>query len=74
MSTTPKVSLRREYLNSQGYTSTGRYFGVGAPLYQYQFTDSNGQDQYGFVRGVTRDAAKTAVRELYRGEALEFHR
>lgn len=69
-----KVGLSREYLNSQGYTNAGRYFGVGAPLYRYGFTDDQGVDQWGFVRGVTREAAKAAVRELHRDQNLRFHR
>jgi hypothetical protein len=30
----PKIELSQVRLNNQGYTSNGRYYGVGAPLYQ----------------------------------------
>jgi hypothetical protein len=30
----PKIELSQIRLNRQGYTSNGRYYGIGAPLYQ----------------------------------------
>lgn len=36
-------SLQRVRLNSQGYTSQGRYFGVGVPLYEADPKDFNGE-------------------------------
>ncbi len=30
----PKIELSQIRLNRQGYTSNGRYYGTGAPLYQ----------------------------------------
>lgn len=45
-------------LNSQGYTSSGVYFGVEAPLYYIEFKDGRS----GHVRACNRDAAiKTAI-------------
>lgn len=44
------------------YDAGGAYWGCGDPLYYFEgpLTDING-----YVRGKTRDAAKTAVRELH---------
>jgi hypothetical protein len=66
---TSPLYLRREHLNRDGYTSSGRYFGSGSPLYEY-FDDSMGV--HGYVRGSSRDAAKAAVRREVPGAT--FHR
>ena len=66
-----KVSLRRDPVNSQGYNSFGRYFGVGAPLYQYSGPYINPQ---GWVRALSREAAKKAVRDLHPDLTLTFYR
>lgn len=49
-------------LNSGGYDRGGAYWGLGAPLYYYEGPLS---DIDGFVRGVTREAAKAAVRKIH---------
>lgn len=51
------MSLTRVRINRGGYTSDGRYFGVGAPLFAYD----NG-DSWGHVRASTRAAAKAQIR------------
>lgn len=58
----PKVSLRRIPLDSQGYDSGGAYWGHGAPLYCAQ-SDCGTVDMW--FRARTRDAAKAIVREQY---------
>lgn len=55
--------LVRIPLNSGGYDSGGAYWGLGAPLYRFEY--SRLSDISGFVRGRTRDAAKAAVREIH---------
>jgi hypothetical protein len=51
--------LLRVRLDSGGYDSGGAYWGHGEPLYYYEGPIS---DISGYVRGRTRDAAKSAVR------------
>lgn len=50
-----KLYLERVPLNSGGYTKSGRYFGVGAPLFRV-IDDETGQ--YEYVRAANRAAAK----------------
>jgi hypothetical protein len=47
-STTKRVtlSLDRIKLNRQGYTSAGRYYGVGKPLFQAFVTDADSDRSY----------------------------
>lgn len=64
-----KFYLERVRINSQGYDSSGAYWGTGEPLYwahDYPATHEC------FVRGATRAAAKEAVRQTF--PKAEFHR
>lgn len=54
----PVVHLERLKLNRGGYTSAGRYFGVGAPLFEYANDDYS---IHGHVRAKDRTAAKAEV-------------
>lgn len=56
------LELRREYLDSGGYTKRGRYFGVGAPLYYWSFwnKDTNDEDN-GYIRAHSRTDAKEQI-------------
>lgn len=54
-----KFILRRLYLNSGGYDSSGSYFGIGAPLYQYWDEDTG--DISGTLRAYSRDTAKREI-------------
>lgn len=54
--------LVRVRLDAGGYDSGGAYWGHGAPLYYFEGPLS---DVRGYVRGITRDAAKRNVRELH---------
>jgi hypothetical protein len=54
-----KFYLGRVYVNSQGYTSMGYYYGVGQPV--YSFTSADGSDGACF-RAANREAAKARVR------------
>jgi hypothetical protein len=69
------VYLAREYLNRQGYTSRGQYFGVGEPLYVYEAGDTRGGFiKHGHVRARTRAEAKMKVREKLYGYDVRFTR
>ncbi len=53
-----KLYLQRVRLDSGGYDSGGAYWGHGEPLY----VATDHENTTVFVRGVTRNAAKLAVR------------
>ena len=60
---TPKLHLYAVRLNSGGYTSTGRYYGVGQTLYSVESAD---ESNIGFeIRASDREHAKSIVRECY---------
>ena len=65
-----KFYLRRIYLTREGYTPGryGRYFGVGAPLYQYE-SDNEGDHNFvaNFVRASDREDAKKKLAKMYPG-------
>ena len=66
MPTPMRFTLRRVYLNTGGYTfgRVGRYFGYGAPLYQYDANDgSNG----GYLRAYSRADARAIVADRHSG-------
>jgi hypothetical protein len=67
-----KVTLRRVRLNSQGYTSTGHYYGVGQHLYWFSYED-DGEDIFGFFRAVNRIAAKRHVQSLPHMSECKFY-
>lgn len=54
----PRVYLRRERLDRQGYTSWGRYFGAGRPLFRF-WTDDGEIDDW--VRANDREEAKERI-------------
>jgi hypothetical protein len=54
-----KYHLTRVHLNRGGYTKTGRYFGIGKPLYEYESTDG---EVHGFLRASDRSEAKKHLR------------
>jgi hypothetical protein len=59
---TLNFSLRRVRLNSGGYDSRGRYFGIGAPLFRYVSEDGSIDDE---IRGKDREDAKDEIRRTY---------
>lgn len=59
---TGKVSVKRERLNSGGYTRDGVYFGVGEPLYYMQDEDGI-YDNY--FRASCREEAIEIARDTY---------
>jgi hypothetical protein len=61
--------VRVRMVDGGAYDAGGAYWGCGDPLYYYEgpLTDING-----YVRGVTRDAAKADVRQLH--PAARFYR
>lgn len=60
--TTEWLSVRRVRLNFGGYTSSGRYFGIGSPL--YHVTDEEGDVDF-WIRARSRGAALAIVRDIY---------
>lgn len=60
---TSALSLVRVPLDRGGYTRQGRYFGVGAPLYQYD----DGDECDGYLRAADREAAKAKLRKQFPG-------
>lgn len=59
---TGRVYVRRERLNSGGYTSDGCYFGVGSPLYFCQDYDGLYET---YVRATCREDAVAKMRQIY---------
>ena len=59
---TGKVSVRRERLDSDGYTKDGAYFGTGSPLYFVQDEDGIYENHF---RASCRDEAIEIARETY---------
>jgi hypothetical protein len=57
----PKFSMTRIRINSQGYDACGSYWGIGLPL--YWATDGAAIDIY--LRGRTRADAKAEIRRTY---------
>jgi hypothetical protein len=64
-----KFYLYRVRLNSQGYTDTGYYYGVGQPV--YCFVSADGADGAVF-RAASREAAKARIRATH--PTAEFYR
>lgn len=61
--TTARLSVRRVRLNSGGYTSSsGQYFGLGAPL--YHVTDEDDAVDF-WIRASSRGSALAIVRDIY---------
>jgi len=60
-----KLVIERVRLNSGGYTSAGRYFGVGAPLYRVMNDDSADGVVDFYIRAKDRAAAGREVRSIY---------
>lgn len=42
----PRVIVRRIKLDRQGYTSGGRYYGAGAPLYEFETADGQVEGEF----------------------------
>lgn len=58
-----KFSLQRIKLNSDGYTSKGTYYGVGAPLYRAKEVDSGDFDLE--FRASCRAEAREIIKKKY---------
>lgn len=56
--TDTKVYLNRVRLSQGGYDSGGSYWGVGQPLYQFEFDDSREAYASEFIRADDREHAK----------------
>jgi hypothetical protein len=54
----PKMLLERVRLNREGYTSSGRYYGTGAPLYRATSSVTNESLEF---RAADRTAAKSKL-------------
>lgn len=60
--TTETIHLDRVRLDRQGYDRRGRYWGTGAPLFEY-YSDS--YDVQGSLRAADRAGAKAKLRTQY---------
>lgn len=60
----PKLYIRKVRLNSGGYDSSGSYWGIGAPLYEYTFETEEDciQDH---LRAHSREHAKEMIIRRY---------
>jgi hypothetical protein len=73
MDTLYKFELRIERLDSGGYTSNGRYFGTGQPLYYFEgeveVTHADGSPGWrlrsDWIRADNRADAKAQIRAQY---------
>lgn len=74
MTLTGKISLFRLPLDSQGYVKSGgnegRYFGVGAPVFEAQDDDGN----YVYLRAVDRKSAKDLLKADKSHHVTGFYR
>lgn len=59
----PKIEVTRQHINSGGYTSWGRYFGLGAPLYEYYLPSG---DQ-GYIRAADAKSARAKLLKQFFG-------
>lgn len=62
-----KLKFRRIRLNSGGYDSFGRYYGVGAPVWQVTDRATDGNEVDFTIRAVDMDAAREKVQDAYPG-------
>lgn len=60
-----RVSVRRERLNSEGYTSCGVYFGTGSPLYFMQDEDGEALPHGHYFRASDRGDAVAIARASF---------
>jgi hypothetical protein len=57
------IGVRRIPLNQGGYDRRGRYYGTGAPLYEWDYYNSETKDEeYGELRAYSRADAKEQVK------------
>lgn len=63
-----KIHLERIKIRRDGYDVNGRYYGVGAPVFDVMSDNGTIHTQ---VRAGDRDAAKAVVREMY--PSARFH-
>lgn len=59
------MGIERIRINRQGYDSSGRYWGVGAPLFSAYDGDTFGDIYTDTFRAADRDAAKAHVRKRH---------
>lgn len=59
-----KWVLKRVYVNSQGYTPSGTYYGIGKPIY-WAADDFMSITQGATFRASNRDEAKRYVRDNF---------
>lgn len=60
-----RFTLRKVRINNGGYDDSGRYWGVGKPLYSYDPDDFTNEYDGGHVRAYDREDAKTQVKAKY---------
>jgi hypothetical protein len=72
MDTDSRFTLRRIYIDHQGYDPGGAYWGIGSPLFYWAVTIKvTGEgwetaDEFnGFFRALTREKAKQIIRNIH---------
>jgi hypothetical protein len=69
-----RVVAEKISINRSGYDRTGRYWGVGSPLYRVSMRDSDGDEQaFAFVRASNAKQAKAAA-EFQWADKARFRR
>lgn len=63
----PRFSLSRVRINQGGYDDSGRYWGVGEPLYFYESGDLGEFMEGDYIRAYDREDAKDKIRAKYEG-------
>lgn len=58
-----RMYLQRVPLDSGGYDRGGAYWGLGAPLYYFEYEGLS--DISGYIRAGSRESAKKIIREEY---------
>lgn len=69
--TTVRIRLYRVRLNSQGYDSTGTYWGIGKPLYCLELPDTHNHfATHQYFRAVSREDAKEQAACMFANAAF----
>lgn len=63
----PEAEVRRVRVNRQGYTSSGYYYGVGAPVFEYTVCLPTGRCSDSAVRADNMAHAKDRIRGMVPG-------
>lgn len=69
------ADVHRVAINRQGYSRTGQYFGVGAPVYQFDYKDENMSSWHeDRVRAHSMSEAKEKIKALLAPRVVTFEK